>query len=74
MVERKDSFLREKKSVYACASRSGALFVGLTSKALEITRDEGKRKRGNSSLRLGSERDLLYTCELVSKATGSKGV
>ena len=32
--------------VNACASRSGALFVGLTSKALEITRDEGKRNGG----------------------------
>ena len=45
-VERRDSFLREKREVYACASRSGALFVGLTSKALGIMQDEGKRNGG----------------------------
>ena len=38
--------MKKTREVYACASRSGALFVGLTSKVLEITRDEGKKNGG----------------------------
>ena len=46
MVKRRDLFLREKRKVYVCASHSGALFIGLTLKALEIMQHEGERNGG----------------------------